>query len=85
VGCAVQQWAVLKAAPGFRHNGFITIMPQEGVGVHVVMGCTMDRPYLSWTDHLLRLKWIQIRSQIEAISQFFSHYNFCKGQIATSK
>jgi hypothetical protein len=46
--------------------GIIGNMLDDGsipaVGVYIVMGCTRDRPYLSWTDHLLRLKWIQIRS-----------------------
>ncbi len=36
--------------------------PKLHVGVNIVMVCTMDRPYLSWTDHLLRLKQIQKRS-----------------------
>jgi hypothetical protein len=31
------------------HNSFMTIMPQECVGVYIVMVC-MDRPYLTWTD-----------------------------------
>ncbi len=29
------------------------------VGVDIVMGGTEYRPYLSWTDCKLRLKWIQ--------------------------
>jgi hypothetical protein len=41
---------------------FTTITHLTNVGVYIVMVCTMDRPYLSWTDHLLRLKWIQIIS-----------------------
>jgi hypothetical protein len=58
----LRRLTVLKAAPGFWHNSFITIKPKECVGVYIVMGCTTDRPYLSCTDQLLRLKWIQIRS-----------------------
>ena len=46
----------------------MTIVAQECVGVYMVMGCQKDRPYLSWTDHFLKLKWIQRRSHVEAIS-----------------
>jgi len=40
----------------------------------------MDRLYLSLSDHLLRLKWIQIRSQIEAISPCFSTIIFASDE-----
>ena len=32
------------------------------------MGRQKDRPYPSWTDHFLKLKWIQRGSHVEAIS-----------------
>ena len=38
------------------------------VGVYMVMGRQKDRPYLSWTDHFLKLKWIQRGSHVETIS-----------------
>ena len=46
----------------------MTIAAQECVGVYMVMGHQKDRPYLSWTDHFLKLKWIQKGSHVEAIS-----------------
>ena len=46
----------------------MTIAAQECVGVYMVMGRQKDRPYLSWTDHFLKLKWIQKGSHVEAIS-----------------
>ena len=46
----------------------MAIAAQECVGVYMVMGRQKDRPYLSWTDHFLKLKWIQRGSHVEAIS-----------------
>ena len=46
----------------------MTIAAQECVGVYMVMGRQKDRPYLSWTDHFLKLKWIQRGSHVEMIS-----------------
>ena len=51
----------------------MTIAAQECVGVYMVMGRQKDRPYLSWTDHFLKLKWIQKGSHVEAISPKSSH------------
>ena len=46
----------------------MTNAAQECVGVYMVMGRQKDRPYLSWTDHFLKLKWIQKGSHVEANS-----------------
>jgi hypothetical protein len=64
------------------NNGIIWPWQADGgVGVYIVMVCTMDRPYLSWTDHLLRLKWIQIRSRIEAIFPCFHTIIFSSDEL----
>ena len=49
-GLRVLHWVVLRAAPRVCwHNSFMTIMPQECVGVYIVLVC-MERPYLTWTN-----------------------------------